>query len=70
MDEHVTRQQMAYYVGSCFALTWASRTQLLRTAYDNNAPHEVILALVELPEQFFKNLDEVCDLLPRLVTSS
>lgn len=66
MHQPVTRDQIAYYVGNAFSITWASRTQLLRTAYNNNAPHEVITELVALPEQFFKNLDEVYDWLPHL----
>jgi hypothetical protein len=59
VDHTVTRDQIAYYVGSAFAVIWASRTTLLRTAYDNNAPHEVITALLEVPDQFYKDLDEV-----------
>ncbi len=66
MDHTVTRDQIAHYVGDAFAVTWASRAQLLRTAYDNNAPHEVTTALVDLPERFFESLDEVCASLPRL----
>jgi hypothetical protein len=65
--EHVvTRNEIAYFVGNAFGASWASRSrsQLLRTAYDNNAPHEVITELMALPEQFYRSLDEVCDSLP------
>jgi hypothetical protein len=61
-----TQNQIAHYVGNAFAVTWASRATLLRTAYDNNAPHEVITALVEVPDQFFKDLDEVFGWLPNV----
>jgi hypothetical protein len=70
MSHTVTRDKMAYYVGNAFTVTWASRTELLRTAYNNNAPHEVITELLMLPEQFYKNLDDVCDLLPHLAASA
>jgi hypothetical protein len=42
----VTRDQIAYYVGNAFTITSVSRTQLLRAAYNNNAPHEVITELL------------------------
>lgn len=70
MDHTVTRDQIAYYVASAFTVTWASRTQLLRTAYNSNAPHEVITELLALPEQFFKNLDDVYGWLPHLPASA
>jgi hypothetical protein len=70
VDHTVTQGQIAYYVGNAFTVTWASRTQLLRTAYDNNAPHEVITELLALPEQFYRNLDEVCAGLPHLAASA
>jgi hypothetical protein len=66
----VTREQMAYYVGSAFTVTWASPTQMLRTAYNNNAPHEVITELLALPEQFYKSLDDVLAMLPHLAASA
>jgi hypothetical protein len=70
VDHAVTRDQIAYYVGNAFAITWASRTQLLHTAYNNNAPHEVITELVALPEQLYKDLDDVYDWLPHLAASA
>lgn len=66
MEHTVTRTQIAYYVGNAFTITWASRTQLLHTAYNNNAPHEVITELMALPEQFFKSLDDLFRSLPHL----
>ncbi len=66
MDDTITREKIAYYVGNAFAVTWAGRSQLLRTAYNNNAPHEVISELVELPDQLYKNLNDVCDVLPHV----
>ena len=68
MSHTVTRDHIAHYVGNAFTVTWASRTQLLRTAYNNNAPHEVITALLALPEQFYKNVDDVCDRLPHVAS--
>jgi len=70
VDHTVTKDQIAYYVGNAFTITWASRTQLLHTAYNNNAPHEVITELLALPEQFYKNLDEIYDWLPHLPASA
>ena len=66
MDHTVTRDQIAYYVGNAFTITSVSRAQLLRTAYNNNAPHEVITELLALPEQFYKGLDDVYDWLSHL----
>lgn len=70
MKHTVTRDQMAHYVGSDFTVTWASPTQLLRTAYNNNAPHEVILELLALPEQFYRSIDDVLEMLPHLAASA
>jgi hypothetical protein len=70
VDHAVNRDQIAYYVGNAFTITWVSRTQLLRTAYNNNAPHEVITELVALPEQLYKDLDDVYDWLPHLAASA
>jgi hypothetical protein len=54
VDHTVTRDQITCYVGNAFTTTWATRAQLLRTAYNNNAPHEVITELLALPEQLYR----------------
>jgi hypothetical protein len=47
------------YVASVFGAGGASRDQLLRTAFTNNAPHSVIQALFELRRAYFFSVAEV-----------
>ena len=47
------------YVASAFTVGGVSRDQLLREAYNNNAPHSVIVALLELPASYFWTVDDV-----------
>ena len=47
------------YVASAFTVGGVSRDQLLREAFNNNAPHSVIVALVGLPANYFWTVDDV-----------
>lgn len=49
------------YVTAAFGTGGASRDQLLRTAFTNNAPHSVIQALVEMRRAYFFSVAEVRD---------
>lgn len=47
------------YIASAFTVGGVNRDQLLREAYNNNAPHSVIMALLGLPANYFWTADEV-----------
>jgi hypothetical protein len=49
------------YVASAFGAAGASREQLLRTAFTNNAPPSVIQALFDLRSAYFFSVAEVRD---------
>jgi hypothetical protein len=60
----VTRQEITKHVMEAFRVTWASKTELLWTASNSYAPQPVLDALLQLPEGFYRNVDEVWHRLP------
>lgn len=59
-----TQAEIARHVRGAFKVTWASRDDLLRAAFDSAAPREVVNLLVQLPEGYYRDPDDVCDHLP------
>jgi hypothetical protein len=51
--------EVAQYVEAALARHGATRNDLLRTAMNAWAPQDVVERLLELPEGYYRNLDEV-----------
>ncbi|HEX6518232.1 MAG TPA: DUF2795 domain-containing protein [Nocardioidaceae bacterium] len=59
-----THTEIARHVRGAFKVTWASRDDLLRAAFDSCASPEVVNVLLSLPEGYYRDPDDVCSHLP------
>jgi hypothetical protein len=57
----IIRQALATHLTEAFAVTWASKTNLLWTASNSSAPKPLVDALLSLPDGFYRDLDDVWD---------